>query len=728
MDEDRESESKPRARGLFKRRIPRRVVRGLFLGALVLLCLSVGAGYVVIRVLSRDLPSPARLSTIRPPSKTLIFAANGDTLHEYFTQNRVNLPLDQIPEGLVHAVIATEDRRFYQHYGVDLGGIMRAIFVDLRTGSAAQGASTLTQQLARSLFLSPDKRWERKLRELLLALRIERTYTKDEILEMYLNTIYFGHGGAYGVESGARTFFGKGVADLKPSEYTMLAGILANPGYYSPVHHLDRAYKRRALVLKSMVRAGYLSAEDAEKIGQQEVVIVPPTEREIIAPYFLETVRQYLEQNYGSEQLYEEGLRVYTTLDPSLQRLAESCFEQELLRRETEGHYKMTRALYDSLNAEISEKPKTTYLQGALVAMDARTGEVRAMIGGRDFEASRWNRAMQAQRQPGSIFKPFLYTTALERGWTPADILLDAPVEVDTGSDELWRPVNFDETFRGPVSVRYALANSINIPAVRLILKIGPQPVIETAHRMGITSEIPDVYSIALGSGEANLLELVGAYSTFANGGIRTKPIMIERITNNRGETLEESKVYQEEVLDERINYLMVDMMRTAIKEGTGRTASAYGWTRDSAGKTGTTDRNTDAWFIGFTPEMVCGVWVGFDDNVSMGRKRTGAVMALPIWARTMTAYYEGAPEPHFKKPAGIVTRLVCSQSGQLATENCPEVHEEIFVEGMAPTRLCELHQPQSTDMPQQSGDFESLDRQSQRGDEFDTKTSKGGG
>ncbi len=713
-----QSNSRPR-KGLLARRISGRWLKGFLLGGLILICVGAGVGWMALRALSRDLPSPARLQTIRPPSKTLIFSAQGDTLHEYYTQNRVILPLEEVPQGLIDAVIATEDRRFYQHYGVDLGGIARAVVVNIKARRTAQGASTLSQQLARSLFLTPDKRWERKIRELLLALQIERSYTKDEILEMYLNTVYFGHGGAYGVESGARTFFGRSVRELEAHEYTMLAGVLANPGYYSPVHQIERAYQRRAIVLRSMVRAGYLSEAEAEEIGQREVFIAPPRERERLAPYFVETVRQYLEQNYGAERLYEEGLRVYTTLDARMQRLAEAAFEEHLLRREGEANYEMTRALYDSLYANLDEKPRTSYLQGALFAMDPRSGEIRALIGGRDFAASRWNRAVQGKRQPGSIFKPFLYTAALLRGWTPADILLDAPVEVDTGSDELWRPVNFDETFRGPIPVRYALANSINIPAVRLILQVGTQPVLEQARRMGVESEIPDVYSIALGSGEADLQELVSAYSTFANGGIRTRPMMILRITDSRGETLEENHIYQEEVLDERVNYLMVDMMRTAIREGTGRSAVAYGWRRESAGKTGTTDRNTDAWFIGYTPDIVCGVWVGFDDKLSMGRRKTGAVMALPIWAKMMTAYYDGLPEPSFPRPEGIVPKLVCRESGQLATVACPEVGEEIFVEGMVPTRICELHQPGSTEIPDQTGDFESLDRRSQRGDEF---------
>jgi penicillin-binding protein 1A len=688
------------------------ILSGLFI-------IGLGSGLVALRMLSKDLPSPARLQTIEPAIKTLVFSADGDTLREYYRQNRVPVRLEEIPPGLIQAVLATEDRDFYSHYGVTLRGFARATVVNVRSGRLAQGGSTLTMQLARSLFLHQRREVTRKVREILLAIQIERSYTKDEILEMYLNTIYFGPG--YGVEAAAQSFFGKSVRDLVPAEYTMLAGVLNNPGFYSPYRHLDRAYKRRATVLGNLVTEGHLSKNEAERIGQTEITIVGNVSHDRIGPYFVEIIRQYLENHYGVKKLYEDGLRVHTTLDSRLQRIAETALEEHLTSMEGREDYEFTRAVFDSLNKASDEALTPKYLQGGLIAIDSVTGEVKALIGGRDFDASKFNRATQARRQPGSVFKPFLYTAALKRGWTPASILLDTPVEVDTGSDELWRPVNFSGTFEGPVALRHALAHSINVPAVRLILELGTQPVLETAKQMGIQSEIPDVYSIALGAGEARLIELAGAYTAFANHGIRARPHFFTRIENSRGELLEEQRPYQEEVLDEDTNYIMLDMMRTALKEGTGRSAARYGFRRDGAGKTGTTDRYTDAWFLGYTPNLVCGVWVGFDDKLTLGRRKTGAVMALPIWARTMSEYLANLPESFFQRPDGVVERLVCTDSGQLPSLACIDVQQEIFVEGSVPTRVCEIHQPGVVDVRDQAGDFEAIDDRSSRGDEFDT-------
>lgn len=718
--------AEPKTRGLLSRRVSARAVRIAALSVLGLCIVAAGVGFFGLRALSRDLPSPARLQTIEPAIKTLVFSADGDTLREYYRQNRVPVRLEEIPRGLIQAVLATEDRNFYEHYGITLRGFARAALVNLRSGRVSQGGSTLTMQLARSLFLHHRREITRKLREILLALQIERSYTKDEILEMYLNTIYFGP--AYGVEAASQSFFAKSVRDLSPAEYTFLAGVLNNPGYYSPFRHLERAYARRAVVLGNMVSEGHLTREEAEAIGQTEVEIVQDREADHIAPYFVESIRQYLENHYGIKKLYEDGLRVYTTLDARMQRIAEEELERHLVKMEKAEGYENTRAVFDSLNAESEEELAPHYLQGALVAMDAVTGEVKAMIGGRDFDVSKFNRATQAERQPGSVFKPFLYSAALQRGWHTASILLDAPVEVDTGSDELWRPVNFSGTFEGPVPLRHALAHSINVPAVRLILELGTQPVIEQARRMGIRSEIPDVYSIALGAGEARLIDLTSAYSAFANHGIRTEPTLFTRIENARGEVLEEQRPFQEEVLDEATNYIMVDLMRTALKEGTGRSAAAHGFRRDGAGKTGTTDRYTDAWFVGYTPDLVCGVWVGFDEKIHMGHRKTGAVMALPIWARTMSRTLENQPESFFTRPDGVVDRLVCVDSGQLPSQACFDVTQEIFVEGRVPTRVCEIHQPGMIDVREHAEDFEAIDDRSSRDDEFDTGGGGGGG
>lgn len=372
----------------------------------MILGLVIVVGAIVLSLtfhtLSKDLPSPARLQTIEPAIKTLIFAADGDTLREYYRQNRIPLPVAQIPPMLVQAILDTEDRDFYQHYGVSVRGFARAAAVNLRAGRAAQGGSTLTMQLARSLFLHHRKEWTRKVREILLALQIERTYTKDEILEMYLNTIYFGP--AYGVEAASLAFFGRGVRDLEAAELTLLAGVLNNPGFYSPYRHLDRAYQRRATILSNMVRAGHLSGEEAEEIGATEVQIIDRGRDDPLAPYFVEQIRQYLEKNYGVRALYEEGLRVHTTLDSRLQASAEQFMEEHLLKLEGDEQYEFTRTLYDSLNADVdpAERPLPQYLQGGLVFLDAKSGAVRAMIGGRDFNASKFNRAVQARRQPGS--------------------------------------------------------------------------------------------------------------------------------------------------------------------------------------------------------------------------------------------------------------------------------------------------------------------------------------
>jgi penicillin-binding protein 1A len=684
---------------------------------------------LTLYTLSRDLPSPARLQSIEPAIKTLIFSAEGDTLREYYRQNRIPLRLAEIPPLLVNAVLDTEDRDFYDHYGVTVRGFARAAVANLRSGRTAQGGSTLTMQLARSLFLHHRKEWTRKIREILLALQIERTYTKDEILEMYLNTIYFGP--AYGVEAAAQSFFGRGVKDLAPAELTLLAGVLNNPGYYSPYRHLDRAYQRRAIILANLVRAGHLSPDEAETIGATEVEIVDREDDTPIAPYFVEQIRQYLERTYGVRALYEEGLRVYTTLDADLQRNAERFLEEHLIRLEEREGYEFTRALYDSLNVDVEpgELPLPRYLQGSLVFMDVRSGGVLAMVGGRDFDASKFNRAVQARRQPGSVFKPFLYAAALKSGWTPASVLMDTPVEVETGSDELRRPVNFSGTFEGPMTLRYALANSVNVPAVRIILDLGVNPVIQQAGDLGLDRDlIPRVPSIALGAGEATLIELVSAYSAFANHGIRSRPMLYTRIENAHGEILEEVPPYQEEALDEDTNALLVDMMQSALREGTGRTARSWGFNRVGAGKTGTTDMYSDAWFVGFTPDLVGGVWVGFDEVRSMGRRKTGAVMALPIWAQTMAYAVKDTPESFFSLPETIVERLVCAASGQLPSPACPELATEIFAIDRVPQRTCEVHQPPAADVREQAGDFESLDARSSREEEFEVPGGGGGG
>ncbi len=697
-------------RGLLQKEVSRRGIRNLVLAAAALLCLGLGFGFAALQYLSRDLPSPASIESVEPPVKTVVLAADGDTLREFYRENRTLVPLSRIPRRLQEAVIATEDRRFYDHWGIDPRRILKIIWVNL-TSQRRPGASTLTQQLARNLFLTPEKTLTRKLREIVLALQIEQTYTKDEILTMYLNQIYLGRG-AYGMQAAARTYFGKDVWDLSDGESAMLAGIIQNPGHHSPVYHLDQSYRRRATVLQAMIDSGYLSPAEAESIGATRVTVVDPDSIAAdagFAAYFVEEVRQELERRYGVEGLYSRGLRVTTTLVPRYQRWLEEAAESHLQRLEEEQRYPMTRARYDSLVAAGQAPETVDYLQGAGLMLDVRTGAVLAMMGGRSFRDSKWNRAVQAPRQPGSIFKPFVYLTALQHGYTPATILMDTPFVVDTGTG-LWRPKNFSERFEGPVSVRYALSHSINTPTAKLYLDFGLAPVLENARRLGVTSELPRVPSLFLGAGELTLQEVATAYSTFANAGVRTEPYLIDRVETADGEILYEARIRQHEVLDPAVAYVLTDMLGTTLREGTGQSSRRLGFRVTGAGKTGTTNDCTNAWFCGYTPSFCAGVWVGFEQNVSLGRAMTGARAALPIWAGLMSRVAAEKGDEPFPRPASIVERTICARSGQLAASRCDSLRQEIFLPDNYPREICELHGGQLHDLTGFDKDFETLD------------------
>ncbi len=466
---------------LLEREIPRVWVRVSLLALTGAFCLLMGISIAWIRHLSRDLPSPAVIQEIAPSLKTLVLSARGDTIHEFFRENRAIVALPRIPLRLQQAVVAIEDRRFYDHYGVDARRIVKIIWVNL-TSRSRPGASTLTQQLARNLFLTPEKTVSRKLKEIILALQIEQTYTKDEILAMYLNQIYLGRG-AYGVQAAARTYFGKDVRDLADPELTLLAGLIQNPGRFNPFTHADAAYRRRAIVLQSMVETGSLTREKAEEIGRTQVRLADPDDvlnHVDFGGYFFEEVRQHLERRYGVAALYEGGLRVTTTLDPAAQRFMEQAVERHLTRFEKDFGYRHSRARYlRQIEAE-EAGARPVYLQCAALLMDSQTGAVLGMVGGRSFRESKFNRAVQARRQPGSVFKPFVYLAAIERGYTPASILMDTPVVIDTGAG-LWRPQNYSGKFEGPVTLRYALSHSINCPTARFYLDFGLSPVLDAA-------------------------------------------------------------------------------------------------------------------------------------------------------------------------------------------------------------------------------------------------------
>jgi penicillin-binding protein 1A len=669
-----------------------------FLIALAAVTVTTGAALLW---LSKDLPSPALLESIEPTIGTTVYDRNGDVVHDFFRENRVIVSLDEVSPHFVEAIIATEDRGFRRHWGIDMLAIMRAAITNLRAGRVVQGASTITQQLARSLFLTPEVSMRRKLKEALLAVRIEQTYTKDRIMELYLNQIYFGDG-SYGVEAASVSLFGKSASELDVAEAALLAGLPKNPSGYSPRRHPERALTRRSLVLASMRDNGAISPEEAAAADTFAIEVIPREDDVKLGAYFIEHVRREVIAKYGAEALYAGGLRIYTTLDLDLQEKAEAALEERLQRLETDYRFPQKRGdAYDPDSLDY-----IPYVQGALVAVDVSTGGIISMIGGRDFRQSSFNRATQAPRQPGSGFKPFVYTAAIDNGFSPADTIMDAPIVIAGAGTPLvlegtdppieeatdWAPVNYSREFHGEVRLRYALKRSINIPAVKLTMLVGADTVAEYAREMGIRTRLPKIYSIALGSAEVRLLDMVRGYAVLANQGILLEPYAVERIEDRNGRVLEMHSAVSTEVIPAQTAYVVTSMLESVLDSGTGWAARAWGFQHPAAGKTGTTNDYTDAWFVGFTPRIACGVWVGFDDRRSLGDKMTGARVALPIWTEFMKAAHVGVPKERFSVPPGIVVKRICAATGDLATPSCPEVIEEVFIEGTQPLRSCTVH------------------------------------
>ncbi|MFH1690870.1 MAG: PBP1A family penicillin-binding protein [Candidatus Eisenbacteria bacterium] len=654
--------------------------------------------------LSRDLPSPSLLESIEPTVGTTVYDRNGEIIHEFFRENRVLVGLDDVSPHLVNAIIATEDREFRQHWGVDVYAILRATVSNVRAGRVVQGASTITQQLARSLFLTQEVSLTRKLKEALLALRIEQTYSKDRIIELYLNQIYFG-GGAYGVEAAAQNLYGIPASELNVAQSALLAGLPKNPSGYSPRRHADRAAMRRSLVLSMMVDDGVISTDEA---AAADTVALGVIEREDDTPagaHFIEHVRREVIAEYGAELLYAGGLSIHTTLDAELQRTADRLVEEHFAAMEHEYGFPIKRG--DEFDLDKLEH--IPYIEGALLAVDVSTGGILAMVGGRDFKDSQFNRATQAPRQPGSGFKPFVYTAAIDSGFTPADTIMDAPILIPASGamwrlqglddEELvieeptdWMPENYSREFHGNVRLRHALKRSINIPAIKLGIMVGPDEVARYARDMGITTRLANVYSLALGSGEVTLFDMVKAYGVLANQGTRLEPYAVERIEDRSGRVLETHMPSSYEALSPATAFVVTSMLQSVIDSGTGWAARAWGFSHPAAGKTGTTNDCTDAWFIGFTPHVVCGVWGGFDDRRSMGTAMTGARVALPVWTEFMKAAHVNVPKDAFEAPPGVVTRRICAETGELAGSNCEETLEEVFIQGTEPGRQCRVH------------------------------------
>jgi penicillin-binding protein 1A len=653
---------------------------------------AAGVVFGVVQWLRRDLASPEALLAIKPPVKTVVYDARGRVLHEFFKENRSPVPLRQIPRHLINATIATEDRNFYQHWGVDLWGIARAAVTDVTHMRIKEGGSTITQLLARNVFLTHERTISRKLKEVALAIEIERNYSKDQILEMYFNQIYFGEG-AHGVEAAAKTYYGKPLRELTLGECALIAGIPANPSLYSPRRRPAAARARRAKVLRNMLATGAVTQVEFDNAMSSPLGVTPMRYGNDRAPYFVEMVRLHLDEKYGSSAVYEGGLKVYTTLDMDLQLVAERALEKQLAALEAELRVKNTLATYTPPPANAPRPTQATpYLQGSVVALDPRTGYIRALVGGRNWNHSNFNRATQALRQPGSAFKPFVYTAAMDNGFHPTDVIVDEPQSFPGVNGELWQPQNYDHTYRGSVTLRYALQQSINIPAIKLLRKVSTSLVASYARRMGIRSPVGQNLSLALGTSEVTLLELTAAYGVFANRGIRNDPLFVLKVEDKNGNVLEKNSPRPVEVLSEGTASVMTSMLQSVMDHGTGYPARARGFTAPAAGKTGTMDDYMDAWFVGFVPSLVSGVWVGYDEKHPIGPGMTGARAALPAWTDIMIGATRGRPVEDFPVPAGTTTREVCAETGMLATDACPNVTSEIFEEGAEPTETCTAH------------------------------------
>jgi penicillin-binding protein 1A len=632
---------------------------------------------------------------------TTIFDAQDKPVFTIFKEQRIEVPLSRMSANLLKAVVSVEDQRFYEHSGVDAIRVAAAALRNFETGRRAEGGSTITQQLARQSFLSRDKTYRRKLKEVILAAYIESLYSKDEILELYLNKVYFGDG-LYGVEAASRGYFGKTASELGVDEAALLAGLIQSPSSYAPTVNLDRARARRAVVLQTMVSSGAIDAETAARARAADVTLSNGLEiKETYGLYFKEQVRKDLVDRFGWQRVYQGGLRVYTTLDPDLQRAAETLLEkglQEIERRRGFDHPPR------GAQGPAAEGAGPDYLQGGLVAMDPATGFVRALVGGRDFAESRFNRATQARRQSGSAFKPFVFAAALEAGHSPATMItrLNDPIAVAEGD---WVPED-EHTTASAMTMRTALRTSSNRAAVQLLNTVGIAKAVDYAERLNVGTP-PSVPSLALGASDVTLISLTAAYGAFANGGLVRRPILIRRVDDSDGHVLFEEKGTAERAVSEATAFLMSSMLADVINAGTGYRARQAGFTLPAAGKTGTTNDYVDAWFVGFTPRIVTGVWVGFDQPKTIVGNGYAGELAVPLWASFMKVATRGHEPKWLDRPASVTALNVCRVSGKLPNGGCDDVqvvtregqiesrsmiYTEYFVRGTQPSSICPLH------------------------------------
>ncbi len=595
-----------------------------------------------------SLPSTDNLENFTMKAATQVFDINGEPVAKLFEENRIVVPLSSVSPYVPEAIVANEDVRFYHHLGVDPIGILRAVWVNLRYGGVVEGGSTITQQLARGMFLTQEQTISRKIKEALLALIIERKFSKEEILQAYLNQVYFGEG-AYGIEAASQLYFGKHAAGLTLAESAMLAGLPRGPNLFSPYANPQASLKRRGTVLQGLVSAGYITQEQADAAQREPIAPAGKKRREVQASYFLDYVAKELVGRYGANRVYKGGLKVYTTLDLKIQQVAEGVLGKS---------------------------------QGAVLTLDPRSGHIRAMVGGRNYEESQINRVTAEVRQPGSAFKPFVYTTALGQGLAANTIIIDSPVNFNG-----YRPQNYDKKYHGPITMKKAVRLSVNVAAVKTGRQVGMGNVLNLVRSLGITTLVPEDDNLASALGGltngVSLLELCAAYTAFANGGIVSRPLAVVRVLDENGQPLEEARLAQQSVLSPEVAYIMTDILRSPVAGGTATPANIG---RPQAGKTGTTDNYETAWFIGYTPELLTGIFVGNDDRTPVGISGT-EVSAL--WGQMMSKATAGMPVTDFAVPPGVVTGVpICADSGRLAGGGCPEVEYSAFIRGTEPTAI----------------------------------------
>ncbi|HPZ06985.1 MAG TPA: penicillin-binding protein 1A [Candidatus Eremiobacteraeota bacterium] len=620
---------------------------------------------------SRSLPNINSLLAYKPVETTRMYSSEGELIAELYEENRTWIPLSVMPEHLINAILAIEDDQFYKHSGVSFKGLGRALFTNLQGKEISQGGSTITMQLARNLFLSPEQSYKRKVKEMLLSLKIEKQFTKDEILELYLNQIPFGSG-AFGVEAASQIYFGKSVSKINLKEAALLAGLPQAPSLYSPYVNMEAARNRRNLVLQRMKDLGFITALELKEYITEPVKVIdykPIGFKGFKSPYFSTYCLHELVEKYGSEKIYRGGLRVYSTLDSKLQAYGEDCVK-----------WGVDQGIYGYAYCD----------QGSLVCIENKTGYIKAMVGGCEYkQKDQFNRAWQARRQPGSSFKIFVYTAAVDRGFTPDTICYDNPVTYTTTSGESYSPMNSDHKFYGAIPLKDAIRWSRNVVAVKTMNEIGIDTVIQYAHAMGIKEDLPPVLSLALGCATITPLEMASAVSVIPDMGIKFEPTTIKKIIDGDGNIVEDNtNPGGKEILSVDTAYTMADMLKRAIESGTGRNARID---RPAAGKTGTTSDFKDAWFVGFTPKYTTSVWIGRDDNKPMNHVYGGDYPAM-TWARFMLYAHKGLPVENFHLPEGNFIQVkVCAISGLLADKNCPStIH--MFEPGSEPLTTCSMN------------------------------------